>query len=258
MSAATPFDMLLKQSRVLRENFSLILTAASSTSLVLISGEEGTERELLARLIHLLCPRSRRPFIGFSCARDRRDFVNALTGGAESAAETRPPGILELAQSGTLFLDGIESLEIREQIFLKTLIERSRPVSGSLDSIRFILGADESLRRRVEDGGFYSGLYYTIAVLEIALSPLRQRKEDIVPLARFILGGEMEGRHLTLSLDAVPHLLAYDWPGNYRELKLILSRAATRTRGKRIRAEDLPEHIRFSRYWATATSSPSN
>lgn len=251
MSPAATFDRLLQGSRLIRDNFPLILNAAAGSSLVLLSGEEGTERDLLARLIHLLSPRSRRPFLGFDRSGSRRDFVEAIAGSA------RQPGLMDRASGGTVFLDGIEDLELREQIFLKKLIETSRSPSGS-GPCRFILGADESLRRRAEEGAFYPGLYYTVAVLEIALTPLRKRKEDIVPLSRFILAGGRAGRKVVLSLEAVPFLLDYDWPENYRELRSILSRAAEKARGNRIRAEDLPERIRFARYWSPSPPLPAN
>jgi two-component system NtrC family response regulator len=242
MSPAAAFDRLLKGSRLIRENFSLIQRAAAGSSPILLTGEEGTERDLLARLIHLLSPRGRRPFLCFNRTGSRRDFVETIAGIGPRA------GLMEQADDGTLFLDGIENLEPREQIFLKTLIEHSR-AAGDPGRVRFILGADESLRRRAEEGAFSPGLYYAIAVLEIALSPLRERKEDIVPLSHYILAGEREGRRSAISLDAVPFLFNYDWPGNYRELKSILSRAAERARGNQIRADDLPEQIRFANYW---------
>lgn len=251
MSPTAAFDRLLQGSRLIRESFPLILRAASGSSLLLLSGEEGTERHLLARLVHLLSPCSRQPFLGYDRSEARADFVRMLAGGPRQA------GLIERAQGGTLFLDGIEELELREQVFLKTLIDR-RSAPGDSAPCRFILGADRSLRRRAEEGEFYPGLYYSISGLELPLSPLRQRKEDIIPLARFILSGARSGRRTVLSLEAVPRLLDYDWPGNYRELETVLRRAAERGRGNRIRAEDLPERIRFARYWSPSPATPAN
>jgi len=250
MIVAAAFDQLLQGSRLIRENFPLILKASACSSPVLLSGEEGTERDLLARLIHLLSPRSPRPFLYFDRSRGRGDFVDSLAGSAGR------PGLMEWAAKGTLFLDAIEDLEPREQVFLKTLIENIRPPSLP-GSCRIILGADEGLNRRAEKGAFNPGLYYAIAALEIALTPLRQRKEDIVPLSRFILAGEREGRKIALSLGAVPHLFAYDWPGNYRELRIVLAQAAERARGQRIRVGDLPEFIRSAQDWSPLPFVPS-
>jgi len=210
------------------------VVAAPST--VLILGETGTGKELLAREIHARSARCKSPFIAVSCAALPDGLLESELFGHESGAFTgaqrRRIGRFEVAQGGTLFLDEVAQISAHAQVtLLRVLQEREFERLGSSltrpADVRILAASNVSLEERVSLGLFRQDLYYRLSVIEIVLPPLRERREDISPLATTFLeqiSAEL-GKRVDLSGDARRALERYPWPGNARELRNVLERA---------------------------------
>ena len=225
---------------------------AASDCTVLIVGESGTGKEVLARFIHGRSPRSTRPFIAVNCAAIPENMLEAMLFGYERGAFTGAhaghPGKFEQAQGGTLLLDEVTEMPLSLQAkLLRVLQEREVERLGGRTPIpldvRVLATTNRRLREEVAAGRFREDLYYRLNVFPLAIAPLRQRRDDVLPLAMQLLSGRVRpGERIpALSADAAHLLLTYAWPGNVRELDNLLQRALILVNGPVIR----PEHIQF-------------
>jgi two-component system NtrC family response regulator len=225
---------------------------AASRATVLLQGESGTGKELLARLIHNLSPRSERPIIAVNCGALHENLLESELFGHEKGAFTgataRRIGRFEEADGGTLFLDEIGELSPAVQVkLLRFLQEHEFQRLGGNQTIRtdvrVISATNRDLEQRVREGAFREDLFYRLNVVLMSIPPLRERKEDILPLIdHFLRKFALEnGREIAgLSHEAQDVLLKYDYPGNVRELENIIERAVVIAREEIISVEDLP------------------
>ena len=239
-------DEMCRKTSFIRQRFSLIIAAAYSDSLICICGERGTEKAHLARLVHALSDRDGSPFIRVDCSGQSGGRGISEPG---SALGTTWPRIRGIAAGGSIFIDRVEILDRRGQFFLKNILEKENHLRrvgepDILSSPRLILGAAEDLERRVEAGTFLPELYYTMMVVEIAIPPLRERREDIIPLIRLVVGSTERGRSLIISPEAEKALISYDWPGNFDELEWVAGLAVENQDEGIITGGSLPEKIR--------------
>jgi two-component system response regulator FlrC len=225
---------------------------AASDCTVLVVGESGTGKEVLARYIHRRSPRGSQPFVAVNCAAIPENMLEAMLFGYErgsfTGAHAAHPGKFEQAQGGTLLLDEVTEMPLGLQAkLLRVLQEREVERLGgrmpvSLD-VRVIATTNRRLREEVAAGRFREDLYYRLNVFPLALSPLRLRRDDVLPLAMQLLTARCRpGEPIpALSAEAAHLLLTYGWPGNVRELDNLLQRALILVNGPVIR----PEHIQF-------------
>ena len=226
--------------------------AAAQDITVLITGETGTGKEMVARELHLRSSRSAGPFVAVNCAALPRDIIEAELFGAEKGAYTgateKRLGRFELASGGTLFLDEIGELPLDVQVtLLRVLQERSiRRLGGQDDiplDIRLVCATNADLERQVQEGSFRQDFYYRVNVFRLRLRPLRERTEDVLPLAEHFLhtfalrfGRKLKG----FDKKAQKALKTYAWPGNIRELRNAIERAVVIEQEGKISAESLP------------------
>jgi len=203
---------------------------------VLIFGESGTGKELAARAVHDASPRSNKPFVTVNCGRlDANTAESELFGhmqGAFTSANKSRPGLFELADSGTLFMDEVSEMNLDVQVKLLRILETGcfRRLGGSRDirvDVRFVFATNKKLEECVERGSFREDLFHRINLLPIHMPPLRERREDIPPLALHFLKDCVNHANTPweISEEALRALCAYDWPGNVRELKNTIRRA---------------------------------
>jgi transcriptional regulator with PAS, ATPase and Fis domain len=222
---------------------------------VLITGESGTGKELYAQSIHNASDRKRQPFIAVNCATLDSNLLESELFGYEEGSFTGAKkggkiGLFEEANGGTLFLDEISEMDYRLQAkLLRTLQENVvRPVGGTNEipiDVRVIAATNKELEIMIEENKFRRDLYYRIAVFTLNLYPLRERKDDILPLIQTYLD-ELHGRYkkkIEITDETVKLMLNYDWPGNVRELKNMIEYAAMMTDDNVIRKENLPKRI---------------
>lgn len=229
----------------------LLDQVAPASSPVLLEGESGTGKGILARLIHDRSPRARAPFVDLNCAGLSRELLESeLFGhekGAFTGATTTKQGLFEVASSGTLFLDEIGEMEISIQArLLKALEDRKfRRVGGVRDlqaDFRLVAATNRTLRDEVATGTFRKDLFYRLNVVTIRVPPLRERTDDIPLLAQQLtvrLAAEMGRKPPRITDTTMRKLAAYPWPGNVRELRNVLERAILVSNGSEIRTEDL-------------------
>jgi two-component system response regulator GlrR len=204
---------------------------------VLVLGETGTGKELFAQAVHYLSPRADRPWVAVNCGAIPSELFEAeLFGhvrGAFTSALAARPGLVREAEGGTLFLDEVDALPLNAQVKLLRFLQEKeyRPVGSSAllrADVRVIAASNCGLAARVAGGGFRQDLYFRLNVLSLALPSLRERREDIPPLALHFVGQyarQMRRRVDALSPAALRALLAHDWPGNVRELQHVMERA---------------------------------
>src|SRR3954447_16658955 len=241
---------------------------AASDCTVLIVGESGTGKEVLARFIHRCSPRSRQPFIAVNCAAIPENMLEAMLFGYERGAFTGAhaahAGKFEQAQGGTLLLDEITEMPLALQAkLLRVLQEREvERIGGTAPmptDVRVIATTNRLLRAEVAAGRFREDLYYRLNVFPLALSPLRERRDDILPLAPHPLQQRSRpGQRIpALSADAAHLLLTYTWPGNVRELDNLLQRALVLVEGSVIEAEHILFEKQPTRLDATVVGAPA-
>ncbi len=238
---------------------------AQADSTVLVVGESGTGKEVLARYIHNHSPRARRPFIAINCAAIPENMLEAMLFGHEKGAYTgahnSAPGKFEQANGGTLLLDEISEMDMGLQAkLLRVLQEREVERLGGRKTIqldvRVIATSNRDMREQVMAGRFREDLYYRLSVLPLQWAPLRERPEDVLPLAQRLLArhaAKQLRKGVCLDESANQALLAYNWPGNVRELDNVMQRALILQAGARVRAEDLG----LGDAWASLGQTPT-
>jgi DNA-binding NtrC family response regulator len=250
LALSPPKAGLVTRTPAMQEVLKLIGRAAGAEGPVLITGETGTGKEVVAHAIHQNGPRAGKPFVAINCAALPAELLESeLFGherGAFTGADRARIGAVQRADGGTLFLDEIGDMNLGLQAkILRALQEREIvPVGGDRPrpvDARIITATHRRLPTMIEEGKFRADLFYRINVLDIALPPLRERRADIPLLASQILGAK-NGPRLALSEAARDCLLHYDWPGNVRELKNALERAAIVAAGGLITPADIRLH----------------
>ncbi len=249
----TPLPLeIVTESPRMKEIISTVRRVAPTPWPVLIRGETGTGKEIIARLIHLLSSRAERPFIEVNCAAIPENlFESELFGherGAFTGASHTKRGRFELAHTGTIFLDEVGELPLNLQPKLLRVLQEGKfsRLGGEKDievDVRIISATNRDLKKMIEEGLFREDLYYRLNVFEIELPPLRERKEDIPKLIE-LFTRRYALHPVTYSPEATDYLLKYPYPGNIRELEHIIQRTVTLARGRVIRPEDLPEEVR--------------
>jgi len=231
--------------------------AKTTDASVLITGESGSGKEVVARLLHQMSKPGKAPFVAMNCGGisenllERELFGNER--GAYTGAEKQMPGIFELALGGTVLLDEITEMDIAGQSrFLRVLEDRSfRRIGGStelsLGDTRIMATTNKNLEYLVREGKFREDLFFRLDVLAVSVPPLRERKDEILPLAKFFLNAYCSGRSLSFSSEAEQVLCQYNYPGNIRELKNIIQNAAVLSSGDLIDASDLRLHKLFQK-----------
>ncbi|MBX9692429.1 MAG: sigma 54-interacting transcriptional regulator, partial [Cyanobacteria bacterium] len=211
--------------------------AATEATTVLLEGENGTGKDLVAKTLHYQSMRQSEPFIAINCAAIPETLLESELFGYEKGAFTdaraQKRGIFELADRGTLFLDEIGEIPLTLQAKLLRVLEDQtfRRLGGVKDiklDLRFVAATNKNLREAVREGAFRQDLYFRLNVIQILIPPLRDRREDILPLARFFV--EHYNRKFKRSIDGISEeaarlLLQHDWPGNVRELRNAIERA---------------------------------
>ena len=225
--------------------------AGSDSTTVLITGESGTGKQIIANLIHAQSPRGKKPFLEVNCAAIPRELLESeLFGherGAFTDARTQKQGLLELADGGTLFLDEVDELPLNLQVKLLTVLESMtfRRVGGTRDikvDVRIVSATNQDLEQMVANGGFREDLYYRLMVVPIRMPSLRERREDVVLLASHFIhdfSKTFHKRFQRLSEEAKRKLLEYPWPGNIRELRNVCERTVLLEDGDIVEADQL-------------------
>jgi len=258
---------IVYRSRQMEEILRLVRRVAQVASTVLIQGESGTGKELIARAIHFLSPRKSGPFQAVDCGAIPESLLESElfghTRGAFTGADAPRQGMFEVAHGGTLFLDEVGELPLSLQVkLLRTLQEGEiRPLGSNQTrkvDVRVVAATNKDLGAEVAAGRFREDLYYRLNVISIRVPPLRERPEDILPLARHFLS-EYGARMLSaapLQIDpgAAALLERYPWPGNVRELENAMQRAVALGSGGVLRIEDLPDSIRGEKASQIATA----
>ena len=262
------FGDIIGKSHTMQEVFDLIRTVAEGKSTILIQGESGTGKELVARAIHQSGPRKDAPFISISCGALSESLLESELFGHEAGAFTDAKslkkGKIELADGGTFFLDEVGDISLKTQVdLLRVLQEREfRRVGGSevvRVDVRVIAATHKDLLKGIKAGRFREDLYYRLNVINIAIPPLRERKEDIPLLvSHFLEKFNIENRKTIerVSEKAMAALMDYDWPGNVRELENAIERSVVVCKSNMILREDLPASLVYEK--EAAPSYPTN
>ncbi len=253
------FQSIIGRSKPLLRVLEQAARAAQSQATVLIRGETGTGKELLARAIHANSPRRNKPFVTINCGAIPKELIESeLFGhvrGSFTGAVAHKLGRAEAADGGTLFLDEIGELPLEQQVKLLRLvqegeIEKVGSPSTRKVNVRIIAATHRNLEALVEDGQFREDLYYRISVIPLELPPLRERGEDIAELVEhfFLKCRQRHGRpNLVLPVALLPYFSVWHWPGNVRELENVIERLVVLAPGDEITLNDLPEYLRGRR-----------
>jgi DNA-binding NtrC family response regulator len=245
-------EYFVGQSHAITRLHHTIERLAASDTTVLLQGETGTGKGMVAHLIHRLSGRQEKPFVTINCAGLSRELLESeLFGyerGAFTGAQTNKPGLMELAHEGSFFFDEITEMEPSIQAKVLNVMEqkRFRRVGGVQEKevdVRIIAATNRSLQGEVKRGRFREDLYYRLSVMPITLPPLRERREDVLPLAAHFVAQfnhKLNRRVQGLTPKAETLLMSYNWPGNIRELRNVIERAIILCAGDRIHASDLP------------------
>jgi DNA-binding NtrC family response regulator len=247
---------LIERSAAMRDLMRQVRRVAPSGSNILLCGESGVGKEVVARYIHGISPRGSRDFVAINCASLSDDMLeNELFGherGAFTSANERKPGVFELADGGTLFLDEVGEMGLRSQAKVLRAIERRefRRVGGTKKvkvDVRIVAATNTDLREAVATHRFREDLYYRLDVVNLCIPPLRERREVIPDMIEQFLtefGKKASGRLRRVSPEALGRLVEYEWPGNVRELRNVIESLVLTAPGTRIEAGDLPPTIR--------------
>ena len=250
------FSNIIGRSNVMLDVFKMIETVARTNSTILLTGESGTGKGLVAQAIHFHSLRREKPMVSLNCGAMPENLLESeLFGhmrGAFTGADANKKGLLEVAEKGTVFLDEIGEMSAVMQVkLLRVLQERRFRRVGGLEEltadIRVIAATNQDLSKAVAEGRFREDLFYRINVIPIALPPLRERREDIPLLAEHFLAKyaeQMDKNITSVSREAMDLLLHHDWPGNIRELENALERAVALEATPAILPDSLPATIR--------------
>jgi DNA-binding NtrC family response regulator len=258
---------IVSVSEAMAEALRLVERVAPSDASVLITGESGTGKELIAHAIHRLSSRADSSFIDLNCAAFQESLLESelfgYEAGAFSGAKGRKLGLIELADGGTLFLDEVTELPAQLQAKLLRAIEtrtffRVGGVRKVEVNVRIVAATNRNLESVVEEGTFRADLLYRINGFQIDLVPLRERTEDIEPLANHLLTTVAGPNHPQLDPTALDALRAYSWPGNVRQLKNCLERAVLLSNNGRIVVSDLPPEIARPPVSVSYATSPAH
>jgi DNA-binding NtrC family response regulator len=251
--------ILLGESEVIDALRADIASAARTHAKVLITGETGVGKEVVARLIHNQSARNRQPFMAVNCSGIPETLLaSELFGharGSFTGAYRDKVGLIRQADRGTLFLDELGEMSLAMQAMLLRFAETGEVQTVGLDSVvgradvRLITATNRDLREQIAAGEFREDLYYRLNVIHIRIPPLRERGRDVLLLFRHFLHKASEAHRLPppdLGPDAEQLVLAYQWPGNVRELRNVTERIALRDSNRAISADDLPQELRAS------------
>jgi DNA-binding NtrC family response regulator len=249
----------------------MVQKVAVSNAAILITGESGSGKEVVARAIHHFSARKAYSWIDLNCAAIPDNLLESeLFGhekGAFSGADSSKQGLFELANHGTLFLDEIGDLDPRLQVKLLRVLDgaayyRLGGVKKVSVDVRLVTATNQDLANAIEKGRFRSDLYHRLSQIRIAVPPLRERRDDIIPLAKHYLALESKSpgnKHndMWFSEKALQHLLEYSWPGNVRELRNVVVRAAILANGPEVNENDLPDDFLRNGFTASLNSLAS-
>lgn len=268
MSSACKTDTLQHlNSQAMRSVYAKVKSVADTRTTVLFLGETGTGKGVVAKLLHKLSQRRSGPFVNFHCSTVPETLLDSELFGHERGAFTgaykQHVGKFELARKGTLFLDEIGTISLASQLkLLKVLQDRTfQRVGGEKEigvEVRVVAATNRDLEELCEQGAFRWDLYYRLNVFPILLAPLRERTEDIIPLAEYFLGrlNALYGKGIEgLQSEAASALIRYHWPGNIRELENIIERAYLLEQSPRIAPASLPAEF-FKRKQPSQASLP--
>jgi transcriptional regulator with PAS, ATPase and Fis domain len=237
-------------SSAMRDLLAITEKIAPTNATILINGESGCGKEVIARAIHHYSLRCSKSWVDINCAALPDNLLESeLFGyekGAFSGADSAKPGLFEMANQGTLFLDEIGELDLRMQVKLLRILDRvpyyrlGGVKKVSVD-VRLVAATNQDLKAAVQQGRFRSDLYHRLCQIKVSVPPLRDRKDDIVPLALHYL--ELEKPGARFSDAALGRLREYHWPGNVRELRNTVIRAAIIASGPEVVVADLPEEL---------------
>lgn len=247
---------IISRSKEMKDIMELATKIACYDSTVLIYGESGVGKGLLAKYIHSISNRKDAPFITVNCGAIPGNLLESELFGYEKGAFTGAnvegkPGLFELADKGTLFLDEVSELPLSLQVKLLTAIQEKTitKIGGNKPikiDFRLIVAANKSLELLVKKGVFREDLYYRLNVIPIEIPPLRERTDDIVPLVYHFLAyfGNQYKKQLSVSPRTLDHLISYSWPGNIRELENIIERLVVTVDHYEIQPQQLPLHLK--------------
>jgi two-component system, NtrC family, response regulator AtoC len=250
------FENLIGESPAMLQVFETVRQVAASRTTVLITGETGTGKELIAQAIHNLSPRKNGPFVAVHAAALPGTLLESELFGHEKGAFTgavdRRIGRFEMADGGTLFFDEVSELEPALQVkLLRVLEERAFERVGASKTIevdvRLVAATNRNLKKLISDGKFRDDLFYRLSVVTVNLPPLRERRDDIPLLVRAFLdefNRENQKSVREISPEAMNVLLAYDWPGNVRELRNAVEQMVVLARAERLTLRDVPAAVR--------------
>jgi two-component system, NtrC family, response regulator AtoC len=259
MAPTVQFETLVGESRRMQDVYRLVQRVLNTTATVLLTGESGTGKDLIARVLHYQGPRAKGPFIAVNCAAIPETLLEAELFGYERGAFTgatqRKPGRFELAAGGTLFLNEIGDMStVLQAKLLQVLQDKQFERLGGTETIttdaRIVAATNQDLERLITEGRFRRDLFYRLNVYPIPLPPLRERQEDLGPLTMFFLNRFsqiLRKEVLGISKEAMGLLERYSWPGNVRELENVLERAVILAQGTVVTAQDVPalrEHLK--------------
>ncbi|MCK5087208.1 MAG: sigma-54-dependent Fis family transcriptional regulator [Melioribacteraceae bacterium] len=248
---------LVGKSAAMRDLLSIIRRAAPTPWTVLISGETGTGKELIARLLHLLSPRREHPFVAINCAAMPENLVESELFGHEkgsfTGAHEERKGYFEIADGGTLFLDEIAEMSLTTQVKLLRVLETNEFMRIGSErvtkvDVRIIAATNKDLQQEVNSKTFRNDLYFRLKAVTLTIPPLRDRKEDIIPLTDNFIANYSEKYKLPefkLTRDAIDLLLSYSWPGNVRELKNAVESALALSKTELITAQSFNSLIQI-------------
>ncbi|MDP3544310.1 MAG: sigma-54 dependent transcriptional regulator [Elusimicrobiota bacterium] len=255
-SRESEFDLFVGEDPGVQEALRMAAKAAAASSSVLISGETGTGKEIIARMIHQKSARRDEPFLALNCAAFQDSLLESELFGHEKGAFTdasrQKPGLVELASRGSLFLDEIGDMSPSIQAKVLRFLDSGefRRVGGTRNmktDIRILSATHRDLPKAIQEGKFRNDLYFRLNVVAIRLPPLRERRGDIRRLAEHFLkkcAATIASRSRSLSPEALELLAGYPWPGNVRELENIIERAMILSEGELIRGEDIASCLR--------------
>jgi two-component system response regulator PilR (NtrC family) len=250
------FSNIIGRSEAMLQVFKMIETVARTNSTIMLTGESGTGKGLVAQAVHFHSLRREKPFVAMNCGALPENLLESeLFGhmrGSFTGADANKKGLLEVAERGTVFLDEIGEMSGVMQVkLLRVLQERRFRRVGGLEElqadIRVIAATNQDLAKAIVEGRFREDLFYRINVIPIALPPLRERREDIPLLADFFLAkyNEQMGKTISgVSRQAMELLVAHDWPGNIRELENVLERAVALEATPTVLPDSLPPTVR--------------